>query len=444
MKKIFTIVFLGVACLQAGAQMHIQPGAQLSGGNNSFTFHNTTLVNNDPTTDLSNAYIVFTGNVNSMLLGPVNWTLRHLTVHKETGILQVGANMQITHVLQMQSGKLDLNTAIVTLADGALVQSENEFTRIIGPNGGIIQTTINLSAPVTQNPGNLGAIITSSQHLGMVTVKRWHNVQNGDTKAQRFYEIIPANNAGLDATLRLHYFDAELNGNLEGGLGLYTRSGNAQPWTGTAFNAKDPALNYLEKTGVGSLHQYSFATASGPLPVKWGPLSATCRNDVAEIKWTTLEEQNVKHFIVQKNNAGQWTDLATVNAKGNSSAQQTYSYRDAAPGSNVGYRIVSVDVDAKQSYSIVMPLPGCAQKLSLTVSPVPSYRDVKLTINSPQAFRAEITLAGNDGKVHRQSSAQVAVGVSQHTINMQSLPAGIYYVLVQTPEGLQKLSVIKQ
>lgn len=444
MKKIFTIILLAVSYLQVGAQMHIQPGAQLSGGNNSFTFHNTSLVNNDPATDLSNAFLVFNGNVNSMLLGPVNWTLRHLTVHKETGVLQLGANMQITHVLQMQSGKLDLNAAIVTLAGGALLQSENEFTRIIGPNGGIIQTTVNLSAPVTQNPGNLGAIITSNQNLGMVTVKRWHNVQNGDTKAQRFYEITPANDTGLNATLRLHYFDTELNGNPEGGLGLYTRPGNAQPWTATAFSSKDPALNYIEKTGVGSLHQYSFATASGPLPVKWGPLSATCRNDVAEIKWATLEEQNVKHFIVQKNNAGQWTDLATINAKGNSSAQQTYSYRYAAPGSNVGYRIVSVDVDAKQSYSIVMPLSGCAQKLSLTVSPVPSYRDVKLTINSPQAFMAEIALTGSDGKVHQQRTAPVAVGISQHSINMQSLPAGVYYVLVQTPEGLQKLSVIKQ
>ncbi|HYE54590.1 MAG TPA: T9SS type A sorting domain-containing protein [Chitinophagaceae bacterium] len=444
MKKIFTIIFLGIACLQAGAQMYIQPGAQLSGGNNSFTFYNTSLVNNDPATDLSNAFLVFIGNVNSMLQGSGNWTLRNLTVHKETGLLQLGANIQITHILQMQSGKLDLNGQIVTLAGGALLQSENEFSRVIGPNGGIIQTTVNLSAPVTQNPGNLGAFITSNQNLGMVTIKRWHNVQNGDTKAQRFYEITPEKNTGLNATLRLHYFDAELNANPEAGLALYTRSGNAQPWTGTAFNSKDLALNYIEKTGVGSLHQYSFATASGALPLKWGPLSATCRNDVAEIKWTTLEEQNVKHFIVQKNDAGQWKDLATVNAKGNSNAQQTYSYRDAAPGSNIGYRVVSVDVDARQSYSIVMPLSGCAQKLSLTVSPVPSYRDVKLTINSPQAFMAEIKLAGSDGKVHQQRTAQIAVGVSQHTINMQSLPAGVYYVLVQTPEGLQKLSVIKQ
>jgi hypothetical protein len=445
MKKIFTIVLLAVACLQSGAQMHIQPGAQLSGGNNSFTFLNTNLINNDPTSDLSNVYFTFIGNVNCMIVGPVNWNIKSLTVHKENGVLQLGSNIQITNSVELLSGRLDLNTAILTLASTASLSTEAENARIIGPSGGIVQTTVNLSSPVAQNPGNLGAVISSSQSLGTVTIRRWHNAQGGDTRVQRFYQIIPSNNTNLNATLRLRYLDAELNNNPEASLGIYTRADNAAQWTGIGSSARDASQNFVEKAGLASLQQYSIASAAGgPLPVKWGALTATCRNDVAEINWTTLEEQNVKHFIVQKNNAGQWTDLATVNAKGNSSGQQTYSYRDAAPGGNAGYRIVSVDVDAKQSYSSVMPLSGCAQKLSLTVSPVPSYRDVKLTINSPQAFRAQITLAGSDGKVYRQRTAQVLVGVSQHTINMQWLPAGVYYLLVHTPDGLQKLSVIKQ
>jgi len=32
---------------------------------------------------------------------------------------------------------------------------------------------------------------------------------------QRYYLVIPQNNSGLNATLRLKYFDAELNGQTE-------------------------------------------------------------------------------------------------------------------------------------------------------------------------------------------------------------------------------------
>jgi hypothetical protein len=65
------------------------------------------------------------------------------------------------------------------------------------------------------NPGNLGAFITSAANVGVVTIRRGHVSQSGAGLASsinRYYSITAENNTNLNATLRLKYFDAELNG----------------------------------------------------------------------------------------------------------------------------------------------------------------------------------------------------------------------------------------
>jgi hypothetical protein len=443
MKKIFILVILlAVAFVHANAQVYIQPGAQLTATNTVFTFHNISVTNDDPATNIATCYVIVSGTVNSTLQGSANWLVKNLIVDKEAGIARLGANVQVTDMLQLSSGYLDLNAQVVTLSPGALLFGEADNARIIGPAGGFIQITVNIPTAERRNPGNLGAVITANQGLGTVTVKRWHNQQGGDFKVQRFYEIVPANNTGLNASVRFYYLDAELFGNEEAGLAMYTRANNLAAWSRIGSDVKDSVQNFVEKAALTSLQQYAITSISGSLPVKWGPVSTVCNNNEAEIKWTTLEETNVKHFIIQKNNGNQWTDLAIVPGKGSGANQQTYQYRDASPGA--AYRIASVDHDGKRGYSIVMPLSGCSQKLVVTISPVPTFNDVKLTINTPLGFAANIRLLGSDAKIYQQRHVNLVAGINQVPINMQSLAAGVYYLLVQTPQGTRTLQVIKQ
>ena len=64
------------------------------------------------------------------------------------------------------------------------------------------------------NPGNLGAIFTSAANMGSTVIQRGHaiqaNVIGSASSIRRYFDITPANNAALNATLRMQYFDAEI------------------------------------------------------------------------------------------------------------------------------------------------------------------------------------------------------------------------------------------
>src|SRR6185503_1948256 len=75
---------------------------------------------------------------------------------------------------------------------------------------------------------------------------------------QRTYTITPTGGSGFSATLRLHYLDAELNGNAEANLGLWRLGGAG--WSRQGKTASDLANNWAELSGV---TQFSPWTLSG-------------------------------------------------------------------------------------------------------------------------------------------------------------------------------------
>src|SRR5439155_20397820 len=104
-----------------------------------------------------------------------------------------------------------------------------------------------LNNPQSMNPGNLGATITSSKNLGLVTIKRGYKEQSGgnafNKSILRYYKITPANNTQLSATLRFSYLDAELNGVNESTANLFKSANNGSIWTGMNANAPDVNIN---------------------------------------------------------------------------------------------------------------------------------------------------------------------------------------------------------
>lgn len=446
MKKLFTTLLIFAVYGQLNAQVTIQAGAQFSTvGDVQITFDNISVTNNDPGSVFNFSIITCKGNTNTMLSGSGNWVIKKLIVDKGSGVLQLGAPVQINNRVQFVTGQLDLNGQILTLATSALLENENELSRIIGPNGGVVQTTVNPGFPNMLNAGALGAVISSNQDPGSLTVKRWHNCEAGRTAVHRFYEVIPQNHV-VDPTIRLHYFDAELNNIAEGGLSLYTRANAGSAWGHIGTDAKNAQLNYVEKTTASLKAQYSISgPAGGPLPLVWGPVNANCKGSAAELKWITLQEHNVAHFVVERSNNGiQWSEVAIVKAQGVSGSGQSYSYTDGAVAANTMYRIRSVDFDGRTQVSAVVQSKGCNGVFSFTLAPVPARGKATLSINSSQAFATEIKLVGADGKIHQRLQVQVAAGQNQVVLHFEKLAAGNYYVVMQTPEGVRTIGLIMQ
>lgn len=446
MKKIGIILGLLGSCMIARAQLVIQQGAGLvTTGDVHLVLESTNLVNNDMGTSLAAAIVTCKGDGSNVLAGNGYWRMKQLLVDKAGGGLSLNTDIEIVRKVQMVSGNFDLSGKNIILLQGATLEGESDTGRIVGPSGGAIQASVHMFAPVSYNAGNLGAVLTSNSNLGTVTVRRMHNIPQGESKVQRYFQIIPEFNNDLDATLRLVYLDAELGGLSEPSLNIHTRATDGAPWTPIGSSAKNSTQNYIEKTGLASLEQFSIGGAVGiPLPLKWGTVQVSCTDTKANISWTTLQEQGVKEFVIESSRNGMgWTVVATIAAAGNSTVPQTYTYRHTASGVLL-YRIRSIDQDGAQHLSAVVRFSGCTTPLTVSAYPVPARDKTTLHITTPVAFSGTVSIVGADGKQYGQLEVKAAAGDNAISIPLQKLAAGTYHLMLQTPEGPRTVKMIKE
>ncbi|MCB0726337.1 MAG: hypothetical protein KDD00_02660, partial [Ignavibacteriae bacterium] len=100
--------------------------------------------------------------------------------------------------------------------------------------------------------------------LGSTEIKRGHTVQNGlngGTSIKRYYDITPANNTGLNASLVFKYDDSELNGKPEPSLKLFKSTNSGSSWLFMGGNV-NIASNEITLNGITSFSRWS-ADSSG-------------------------------------------------------------------------------------------------------------------------------------------------------------------------------------
>jgi hypothetical protein len=200
----------------------------------------------------------FTGNVTTHI-GGSNITQFEVIEIAKTGMaaLQLNRSIGINSSIDFVSGLLDLNGNNILLQPAALLNGEKESSHITGLGGGFVEITQNLVAPTAVNPGNLGLIISSSANPGVTTIRRGHQSQTNSSGTGnsifRYYDVMPSNNTALNATLRIQYLDAELNGLAENLLTLCKRQ---TAWTSHGFASRDAAINFVEQTGINDLSRF--------------------------------------------------------------------------------------------------------------------------------------------------------------------------------------------
>jgi hypothetical protein len=251
------------------------------------------------------------------------------------------------------------------MASAANISGESENNRIIGPNGGFVEITQNMNAPASVNAGNLGATISSSANLGSVTIRRGHLPQNGTglaTSIQRYYLITPQNNNGLNATLRLRYFDGELNGQNENTIVFYQSNDNGANWNNLSATSRNTNADYVEKTGIASLSLQTLANI-GAIPGGVTGLSFTGQRKKAtevQLNWSTQTETNMSGYQVQRRQKNEidFSDRTFVNSLapgGNSLSKLSYQNIDVNSYDDTSfYRLKIIALDNSFTYSNVI------------------------------------------------------------------------------------------
>src|SRR5262245_17049908 len=203
MRRNIFILFLIAIAETVSAQVVITVGASLYlPGNAQFTLRDIDLIN-DGNFASGNSTVSFTGSASTAISGGQPLQFYSLEVNKTSGgSIALQRMIGVSQNIVFASGNIDLNGFDIDLGTTGSLIGEQESSRITGSNGGHVLFNTTLNAPNAFNPGNLGAVLTSAQDLGTVTIKRGHrsqvNASGMGNSILRYYDISPANNNSLN------------------------------------------------------------------------------------------------------------------------------------------------------------------------------------------------------------------------------------------------------
>ena len=207
-------------------------------------------------------------------------------------------------------------------------------------------------------------------------------------------------------------------------------------------NGSDPMTSNVATVTINYL-------TNSPLPVKLISFDANYNKPNVELNWSTAQEKNFSHFLLEQSTDGiNFNTLAMIFGAGESDVRKDYNYTDKNLAGRKGlvyYRLVSIDIDGKTSYSSVRIIRLDENKAGITLSafPNPAVNELKVTIPSTwQNKKVSYEIFGANGQV---VSRIVATSSSQtETINISKLAPGFYLVkaICGTESGQQR--VIKQ
>lgn len=452
MKRISLFSMLCCIIQAASAQLYVSSGTTLHlSGDAQITLQNTSLVNDGTISAPATGRFIFNGNSNNQISGAAIPVLAELEIAKTgPGILSLGADIIVSGKIVFTSNQIELNGHNIDLGATGLLEGENENSRITG-SGGEVFVSAGLNAPAAANPGNLGAVITSAQNLGNTVIRRGHqsqvNADGAGSSLLRYYDITANNNSGLNATLRIHYLDAETNGLNENDFQVFKSDDNIH-WTNIGYSARDAALNYTEQTGINSFSRWTLSTVTSALPVTGLKLSGQWKNNMAYLEWETLSERNNSHFNIERKYSDESGFLHigrknSGNPGGNSSLPTTYYWTDAANGNRgqIQYRLQQQDLDGRVVYSNVISLfPQTAPSFIRRMFPTFGVKgSLYLQVGNLRIPAIQVQVFDMNGRqlMNKQVSYQ------SQQVTLPQMASGFYKLIVRSGDHYWEGSFVK-
>jgi hypothetical protein len=174
-----------------------------------------------------------------------------------------------------------------------------------------------------------------------------------------------------------------------------------------------------------------------PLPQKLATFTATKVNNTGLLKWSTLQETDMKDFVVEESADGiTYTAIDTVEATGTGTTQQ-YELTDTVLFLGINYyRLKMTDTNAVIAYSPVRTINHTGDGFSITIYPNPVQKGVIYMITSANGIRA--TLCDVMGRTVKSINLQG----TQNRFPVYGISKGIYFITVETEEGKKVQKII--
>jgi len=372
----------------------------------------------------------------------------YITVNKPSNRITLMVPIIISNNLTLTSGLiLSSSTNLATVLDNATVsgasssshvqgpvkkEGNDSFTFPIGKSG--VYRPIGISAPATSGSAFTGTFFfadsdgsyphtnkdASLDHLSHC--EYWTLDRNAGTSAAVVTLSWNTTSCGVTnlSDLRVARWDGS----------AWRDHGNG----GTSGNTVAGSLTSSGSISSFSPFSLSSSTSENPLPITLIDFSATNVNDEVLVNWATASETNNDYFVVEASaDALNFSEVGRVKGAGNSNAILNYSLTDVQPLQGISYyRLKQVDFNGAFTYSDVQVVnrPTLWQN-EVVVSPNPVTEIANLLIDPLVYANPTIELRDIQGRVVKSYGKVEVRSFEQTKLNMQNVPAGLYFVYVQ-------------
>ncbi len=207
--------------------------------------------------------------------------------------------------------------------------------------------------------------------------------------------------------------------------------------TGADLMARDnsdvpvPSSFFYPLTNVGGANPDYYTSLSQSLPANLGDFNVLKQGDKgASLTWTTIQEFNVSHFVIEKSysqNSG-WQSVGQVKAKGESTVPSKYSFSDANAYDGVSasktafYRVRSIDMDGKELIFPIRSLrfTGFNKDITIYPNPVKDGFTIQVPVLNPADKKIRMNLVNQAGQ-------------TLHIREISATQAANYYYDIKTP-----------
>lgn len=187
---------------------------------------------------------------------------RNLSITNVSGV-RLNGHIQVEGTLNTSGCRLTTDTSVITLGSTA-----NIIESVEKPIVGKVSTTRTVSQSVNETFGGIGIELNAAGAApGLTTVLRQTGVAstgNGYESVLRYFDLVPATNAGLNATLVYRYDDTELNGHNAAILQLWQSTNGGALWISVGGSV-DTAAKRISVSGLANLSRFTAADTLHPL-----------------------------------------------------------------------------------------------------------------------------------------------------------------------------------
>ena len=173
--------------------------------------------------------------------------------------------------------------------------------------------------------------------------------------------------------------------------------------------------------------------SGGPLPVSLVNLAANYNAGKSNITWTSLQEQSLDSYEIQRSYDGINFEVAGNVKANNLTSLQQYKFTDNLPAFNskyIYYRVRVVDFDYSMKLTNTVSIKVADWKTNeMIISPNPSSSGAQIKIKTAKAATGDIAVFDATGKLVLKQQATLFAGNNSVVLNNITELAGGYYTV---------------